>query len=69
MIKHLTKVSAAKNYSMQIESVLFALAELPYTSISKKLQILSVLLGEVAQNMIRCEQTLKGTTRSGTKIS
>lgn len=52
------KSSAVKN-STHIEVILFALSGLSCTAASKKLQILSVLLREAAENVV-CEQTLKG---------
>lgn len=57
-MKCLTKPSA-KNYSAEVESVLFDLAGLPCIQASKKLQILSVLIKEAEENMVYCNQMLK----------
>lgn len=64
MIKHLVKSSTIKNYLMQIGSILFALADLSSTPVSKKIQILSVLLKEAAENMTCCEENAKGIIHS-----
>lgn len=61
------KPSSAKNYSAQVESVLFDLAGLPCTQASKKLQILSVLIKEAEENMVYCNQMLKSTIQTKTK--
>lgn len=63
-IKHLTKLSTIKNYSTQMGSILFALADLSCISVSKKLQLLSVLLKEAAENMTCCEEIAKGIIHS-----
>ncbi|XP_070172060.1 uncharacterized protein [Polyergus mexicanus] len=57
-IKHLTK-STIKNYSTQMGSILFALANLSCIPASKRLQILSVLLKETAERMTCCEEIAK----------
>lgn len=61
------KPSSAKNYSTQVESVLFDLAGLPCNQVFKKLQILSVLIKEAAENMMYCNQILKSTIQTKTK--
>lgn len=60
IMKCLSKLLSTRNYSAQVESVLFELAGLPCTQASKKLQILSGLIKETVENMVCYDQVLKG---------
>lgn len=65
-MKHFTKPSSAKNYSAQVESVLFDLSGLPCAQTPKKLQGPSVLIKEAEENTV-CNQELKSTIQTKTK--